>query len=205
MGLMLNNKKGDDMKTSLKISLAVMLITSAFYVGCSNNSSNPTVGDFFTISPADNSNNIGVNDVVTLQFAAPVDAKTIESNFVLISQKDIADSLCPISKNMGHSDMIKDMMDTTMMNHLKNTHWTKGTFKWNPDKTRCEFKADSSLKADTEYMMYIDSDMMNHMENMMNNSMSNGGMNMSGNMNMMNGKKTSELIYKVTRFRTKNN
>ncbi|MBX3043148.1 MAG: Ig-like domain-containing protein [Candidatus Kapabacteria bacterium] len=196
------------MKTSLKISLALMLISTAFFAGCSNmtdnNSGNTDAGNFLTISPADNTQNIGINDAVTIQFAAPVDTKTIEANFVLISQKDIADSLCPVSKNMGHSDMMKDMMDTTMMNHLKMTHHTKGTFKWNSNKTMCEFKSDSALSHNTDYMMYIHSDMMNHMKNMMNNSMSNGGMNMGGNMNMMNGQKASDLIFKVTRFRTMN-
>lgn len=201
---MLNNNKGAEVKTSLKISLAVLLISFTIFAGCSNNSTNPAVGDYLTITPTDNSQNIGVNDAVTLQFASSVNAKTIEANFVLISQKDIADSLCPVSKTMGHSDMNKDMMDTTMMNHLKITHHTKGTFKWNADFTKCEFKSDSALKPNCDYMMYIDSDMMNHMKNMMNNSMSNGGMNMGGNMNMMNGKKASDLIFKVTRFRTMN-
>lgn len=199
------------MKTSLKISLAIILISTAFFAGCSNmtdnNSVNTDAGNFLTISPADNSQNIGINDAVTIQFAAQVDKRTVETNFVLISQKDIADSLCPMGKMMGHSDMMKDMMDTTMMNHLKMMHCTKGTFNWNSDSTKCTFKSDSSLKANCDYMMYIDSDMMNHMKNMMSkNGMMSGGMGMmNGGMNMMNGIKPSDLKFKVTRFRTRSN
>jgi hypothetical protein len=193
-------------KITLKISLALLLISSAFFAGCGmkdNNSTNPTVGNFLSITPTDYSQNIGVNDAVTIQFAAPVDTKTIESNFVLISQKDIADSTCPVNKNMGHSDMNKDMMDTTMMNHLKMTHHTKGTFKWNSDRTKCEFKSASSLSPNTDYMMYINSDMINHMKNMMtSNGMMNGGMGM---MNCSCGNKGLDKTYFTTRFRTRNN
>jgi len=131
----------------------VLILLSAVVFACCNmmgtNPSNSSAKNFLSIIPVDNSQNVGINETVTVQFAAPVDTKTIESNFVLISQKDIADSTCPISKNMGHSDMNKAMMDTIMMNHLKNTHYTKGSFRWNSDRTKCEFKTDLSLEPNT--------------------------------------------------------
>ena len=194
------------MKKINKVIIVSIIITSAIFSGCSmmnNNPTNPTNGNFISISPRDNSQDIGINQVVTIQFAAPVDSKTIEGNFVLISEKDISDSTCPVSKNMGHSDMNADMMDTSMMNHLKMTHHTSGTFKWNSDRTKCEFKSDASLSPNTEYMMYIDSDMMNHMKNVIfSNGMLNGVMGMM-DCDCMN--KGLDKNYIITRFRTKNN
>jgi len=195
------------MEKSNKIIVALMLLSLAIFYGCSNmgnNTTNPTPANFLSISPTNNSQNFGINDAVTLQFAAPVDTKTIESNFVLISQKDIADSTCPISKNMGHSDINKDMMDTTMMNHLKITHHTGGNFKWNSDRTKCEFKSDSSLKPDTDYIMYMGTEMMDHMKFIMskNRMMNGGGMGM---MDCEYGNKGLDKTYITTRFRTRNN
>lgn len=194
------------MKKLFEIMVVLLFLTSALFTGCNkmdNNPLNSTGGNFLTIYPADKSQNIGIDESIIIQFAVPVDSKTIESNFVLISQKDISDSICPISKSMGHSDMNKAMMDTSMMNHLKEIHCTKGTFNWNDDKTRCEFKPDSSLEPDMDYMLYINSDMMNYMKNMM----SDNGM-MNGSMGMMNcdcGNKGLDDPVIITHFKTKAN
>lgn len=170
------------MKKTKYIMIVLILVLTSFLTSCTqmdNNSANNPFGIFLSINPSDNSQNIGVNSAIVLQFAAPVDTKVIESNFVLISQKDISDSSCPVSKNMGHSDMNKAMMDTSMMSHLKNNHCTKGTFKWSSDKKTCEFKSESNLEPNMEYMLYVDPDMVNHMKDvMLTNGMMNTGMGM---------------------------
>jgi len=194
-------------KTTLKITLALMLITSAFLAGCSNmmddNPSGRNVGNFLKISPTDNSRNIGINEPVVIEFAAPVNTEIIEDNFVLIGRNSASDSLGEDCFNLDHSNMNSMMSNGSMMNHLKESHHTKGNFKWNPDKTRCEFIPDSDLEADTDYMMFVDSEMMAHMKSVM----SNNGM-MSGGMGMINcnchdkGLEKSNII---THFRTRNN
>ena len=193
------------MITNFKFSFAILIFASALFTGCNmmdNNATNSNLEHFLTITPTDNSQNIGINEVITLKFATFVDINAIENNFVLISQIDAADSACPVNKNMGHSDLEKDMMDTSMMNHLKLTHRTEGNFNWNSDRTICEFKSDSPLSPNTDYMLYINSDMVKHMKNMMFNI----GM-MNGVMGMMNcncGNKGMDKSYFTTRFRTKN-
>ncbi len=195
------------MKTTLKITAALLLVASAFFIGCTNmmdnNPSSRNVANFLMISPVDNSQNIGINEPVVIEFAAPVNTEIIEDNFVLIGRNSASDTTGEDCFKFDHSNMNSMMTSGSMMNHLKENHHTKGNFKWNSDKTRCEFKSDSNLEADTDYMMFVDSEMMNHMKSVM----SNNGM-MSGGMGMMNcncGNKGLDNSNIITHFRTRNN
>lgn len=194
------------MKNSIKTIIVFFLVATVIFTACEksdNNPINPTIANFLSIFPVDNAVSIGINDKITVQFAAEVDTKIIENSLVLISQKDIADSTCPINKNMGHSDMNADMMDSSMMNHLQMQHFTKGKFTWNSDKTQCDFKPDKSLEPDTEYMIYLNPTMVNEMKTvMMNNGMMNHGMGM---MNCDCGNKGLDKAFIITRFKTGNN
>ncbi|TAL68190.1 MAG: hypothetical protein EPN82_12405 [Bacteroidetes bacterium] len=153
-------KKSILMLCSLVIS-AMLVITSC---SMNDNPANSVSNWFLKFSPANNDESVQVNDRIKLTFAKSVDPKIIEQNFVLISQKDMNDTLCPISKDMGHSDMENAMNNIGMMEHLKDVHHIKGKFSWNSDSTICEFIPDSSLDYNMEYMMFVDQNMVKHME-----------------------------------------
>ncbi|MBX3045209.1 MAG: hypothetical protein KIT33_10340 [Candidatus Kapabacteria bacterium] len=196
------------MKTTLKITTALLLVSSVFFAGCSNMMDNSpvgqNVGNFLMISPSDNSENIGINEPIVIEFAAPVDTKIIEDNFVLIGRYFASEASGEDCFNYDHSNMNSMMSNGTMMKHLKENHHTKGDFKWNSDKTRCEFKPDSDLEANTDYMMFVDSDMMNHMKSvMMNNGMMLRGMGMMSDCDCHNKGLDNTNI--ITHFRTRNN
>jgi hypothetical protein len=146
---------------------AMMVISSCSSMNDRNNPMNPSGNWFVQFSPTNNTDNVLINDKIILTFAKAVDPKIIEANFVLISQKDMNDALCPISNDMGHSDMGNAMKNMDMMKHLKDVHRTKGIFNWSADSTMCEFTPDSVMDYDMEYMMLADRDMVKHMEGMM--------------------------------------
>ncbi len=146
---------------------ALMVISSCTTINDNNNPMNPNGNWFVQFSPANNTENVSINDKIILTFAKAVDPQIIESNFVLISQKDMNDSICPMGNDMGHSDMGNAMMNMDIMKHLKDVHRTKGKFNWNSDSTMCEFIPDSSMDYNMEYMMFADQEMVTHMEGMM--------------------------------------
>jgi len=157
------------MKKSI-ILLVSFFISALMVISSCTMNDNPmnTNGNWFVqFSPANNSQDVSANEIIKLTFAKSVDPKIIEANFVLISKKDMNDSMCPISKDMGHSDMGDAMSNMGMMEHLKDAHHIKGKFNWNSDSTMCEFIPDSGLDYNMDYMMFADSGMVKHMENMM--------------------------------------
>ena len=195
------------MKTTLKITAALLLGASVFFIGCTNmmdnNPASRNVANFLMISPTDNSQNIGINEPVVIEFAAPVNTEIIEDNFVLIGRNSASDSLGEDCFSFDHSNMNSMMTNGSMMKHLKENHHTKGNFKWNSDKTRCEFIPDSDLEADTDYMMFVDSEMMAHMKSVMSkNGMMSGGMGMLDCNCHDKGLDKSNII---THFKTRNN
>lgn len=194
------------MKTTLKITIALLLISTALFLGCSNmmdsNPSNQYVGNFLTITPND-SQEIGINEPIILQFAAPVDANIIEDNLVIINQNAISNIEYIDGKKMEHSDMNSMMSDGTMMAHLKENHCIKGTFEWNSDNTKCQFMPDSGFEADTDYMVFMDSQVMNHMKSIMTErKMMSRGMGMKDCDCHKKGPDNSNII---THFRTRGN
>ncbi|MCO5251904.1 MAG: hypothetical protein M9949_10865 [Candidatus Kapabacteria bacterium] len=195
------------MKTTLQINLALLLISTALFLGCSNmmdsNPSNQFVENFLTISPTDNSQEIGINEPIILQFAAPVDANIVEENFVIINQNSISDIEYIDGKKMDHSDMNSMMSDGSMLAHLKENHCIKGSFEWNSEKTKCEFMPDSGFEADTDYMVFMDSQVMNHMKSIMSERrMMSSGMGLMNCDCHKNGPGNSNII---THFRTRGN
>jgi hypothetical protein len=191
-------------KTTLKIT-ALLLISTALFLGCSNMmDSNPAyqyVGNFLTITPND-SQEIGINEPIILQFAAPVDANIIEYNLVIINQNAVSDILYVDGKKMEHSHMNSMMSDGSMLAHLKENHCIKGTFEWNSDKTKCEFIPDSGFEADTDYMVFMDSQIMNHMKSIMTERKMSRGMGMMDCDCHKKGPDNSNII---THFRTRGN
>lgn len=158
------------MKKSFLLLSIIILISVFFLAGCGmkdNNTLSSNGNEFIKFSPANDAKDVATDEIIRLTFAKSVDPKIIERNFVIISQKDMNDSLCPMSKEMGHSDMGNTMMDSAMMKHIKDVHKTMGKFNWNSDFTMCEFTPDSRLTPDTEYMMFADKEMVNYMGEMM--------------------------------------
>lgn len=158
------------MKKSFLLLSIIILISAFFISGCGmkdNNLMNSNGIEFIKFSPENDAKDVATNEKISLTFAKSVDPNIIEQNFVIISQKDMIDSLCPISKDMGHSDMGNTMMNMEMMKHMKDVHKSMGKFNWNSDFTMCEFIPDLSLSPDTDYMMFVDRDMVSYMGEMM--------------------------------------
>ncbi len=157
--------------------IAVLTLATTILVGCSKDSSSPTTGTQptlnFTTSPADGQANVRLDAAVTLTFAKPVDRAVVERGFHLVSQGDMADSLCPVSDSMGHGAMSPAMMDSMNMNHLMQQHATRGRFVWSSD-TQCTFRPDSMMTPRMQYMMHMGSEMMRMMRDRMEGM--NGGM-----------------------------
>lgn len=162
-------------------------------VGCSKNSSSPVQSydaSPLSITPSDGANGLRLDAQITLSFAKPVDKGVIERNLHLISERDMADSLCPDSKTMAHGNMSMAMMDSGKMHHLDRIHSTRGRFSWNRDSTRCTFAAESLMTPRTQYMIHFGRDMVEMIERRV------------GSMKMMSGHGTGmmnkEMIFHFT-------
>jgi hypothetical protein len=184
--------------------MMILFTCSILFAGCNMMNNNPTSqsnDDFLTMLPSDNSQNVGLDESIVLTFASAIDVNNFETNFSITSQKDIVDSLCPLKNHYGHCNMNQASNDTSMLNHFKYFHTMKGSFKWNENKTQCEFKSDNRFDPNTEYMIYMDSNIMNNMMRSMNSyNMMNGNQTKHCG-NMKNGINSS---YIVRRFKTIN-
>lgn len=163
---------------STKYFFVVILFAFAA-AGCSKDSdmtssSGNATESILTLNPVDNATSVRLDAPVTLTFAKSVDRAIVERGFHLISERAMADSLCPVSPMMGHGNMMGSMADSSKMHHLDQYHMTKGKFIWNSDSTQCTFKPDSMMMPKTQYMMHIDRDMTQMMEQRMS------GMGMMG-------------------------
>ena len=153
-------------------AITMLIVTAALGVlvfsGCSKKSSSPTEPSFdltkFEASPADGAAGVRLDAGVVLWFAKPVDRASVEGGFRLISEKDMADAECPISKSMNHGIMGVSMADSSKMNHLDRYHLTRGKFVWNNDSTLCTFKPDSQLSSKTQYMIHLGRDLTTMMQ-----------------------------------------
>lgn len=129
----------------------------------------------FTIDPADGAGNVRLDAGITLTFSRSVDKAVTEGELHLISERDMADSSCPVNMMMGHTDMDMAMGDSAMMDHLGDRHSTEGRFSWNGDSTQCTFQPDSMMQSGMRYMIHLGPEMMRMMEDRM------------GDMGMMGG------------------
>ena len=151
------------MRTSFVVLVAITLLT---IVGCTKETStvNSPATPAVTLSPADGETSVQLDAAITLQFAKPVDPALVEKQFHLISERDMADSLCPYSTQMDHSNMMVVMSDTGKMHHLDSAHATRGTFSWSSGNTVCTFRPSAMMGSKTSYMMHMGADMVSMME-----------------------------------------
>ena len=84
-----------------------------------------------------------------------MDRSVVERDFHLISERAMADCLCPISNTMSHGNMTISMMDSAKMHHLDLIHSTRGKFVWNAGNTECTFRPDSMMAPKMQYMMHF--------------------------------------------------
>lgn len=158
----------------LGIMMSLLLV-----VGCSTDSGmssmmGPQQSDFALI-PFDGQTEVRLDAGISLAFAEPVDRSVVERNFHLIGEQELVDSLCPIDPMMNHGMMSTAMMDSTLMRHLIEQHYTLGRFSWQDDGMACTFRPDSHLAPGTQYMIHLGGEMMRMMRERM------------GNMGMMGG------------------
>ncbi len=178
------------MKLKKIIISTSVLLTTLIFIGCSKNSNDvmsPDQTGSFTTSPTDLAQSVRLDEKIVLSFAKPVDAKIVENNFHLISQRDMADSTCPTSKSMNHGDMNMTMGDTAKMNHMDAKHSMSGKFSWNSTFTKCTFTPDSMMVPKMQYMMHVGKDMVSMMNQKMGDMGNMGGMMGSNSGTQMSG------------------
>lgn len=178
----------------MSIKYVAMLVV-VFVAGCANEAAAPTspennLEDFLAFKPAAGESSVRLDAPVILTFAKPVDRAAVERGFRLISERIMADSLCPVSKSMDHGDMVNSMADSAKMRHLDQYHVTSGTFTWNSESTRCTFQPDSLMTPRTSYMLRMNREMTQMIEQRM------GSMGMMGGhgTGMMSGEMMSHFF-----------
>lgn len=158
--------------------LMVPALAAMLLAGCANDSSSPVAlapSASIVVNPGDGQTGVRLDAGVNLLFAKPVDRAVVERDFHLISERGMADSLCPTSPAMNHGDMTMAMTDSASMHHLDQTHSARGQFSWNVDNTECTFRPDSMMTSKTQYMIHLGRDMVGMVEERM------------GEMGMMSG------------------
>ncbi len=154
------------MKTSIVFFTTLLIISILSFAGCDqSNNVSPKEQISFQVSPPDGAENVDASSQVIIEFSKPVDPSIVERSFHLISERDMADSLCPVSKDMNHGMMSPASMSQSTMMHLIDRHQSHGTFSWNDSNTKCIFTSDSSLTPNTQYMMDMGKEMMQMMSN----------------------------------------
>jgi hypothetical protein len=134
-------------------------MTSKYIVSVAVSSSAP-----LTVDPGEGQTGVRLDAGVILSFTEPVDRSVVERDFHLISERAMADSLCPVSNAMSHGNMMISMMDSTKMHHLDLIHSTRGKFVWNADNTQCTFRPDSMMAPKMQYMIHFGPDMVGMMQ-----------------------------------------
>lgn len=160
-------------------SFAVFMTLMSVGVGCSKDSSSPTdttslLPASLIVAPADGQTNVRLDAGIVLSFAKPVDRTVVERNIHLISERMLADSLCPDSMMVSHGGMSGVMMDSAMMRHVGRVHATPGRFLWDGG-TNCTFIPDSMMTPQTRYMIHLGPEMMQMMRDRMGEMGTMGG------------------------------
>lgn len=178
------------MKSSIVVVLFVAFTVIIEFAGCSKDSSSAVqTSDTSPLSttPSDGANGVRLDAQIALTFLKPVEKTVVERDLHLISEREMADSLCPVSKTMAHGNMTMTMMDSGKMHHLDQVHSTRGRFSWNSDSTRCTYAPDSLMTPRTQYMIHLGRDMVEMIERRV------------GSMEMMSGHGTgmmsSEMMF----------
>lgn len=192
------------MKENTLMSLAYLLLISAVLTGCFKMMDNPSGSNemsFISTYPANNSINVETNQPIIVEFASSVIPKIIEENCKLIKVDENSYKKECMCGGFDPSKIQNMQGDSSMMNYLKNQNQIKGSFKWNSNKTKCEFVCDDNLDINSDYILIFDNQMMNHMRSLMNtrNMMSKG-------MGMMNCKCQNKCMDNqniLVHFRTK--
>ncbi len=173
------------------IKLFVIVFIIAMVIGgCSKNSTSPeeTIPPAnLTVSPSDGQSAIRLDAAIALTFAKSVDRAIVERNLHLISQRAMADSLCPDSTMMSHGGMMNIMADSSMMRHMSQVHSVRGRFSWSGDSTMCYFRSDSMMTPRMQYMIHMGGEMTQMMERRM------GSMGMMGSHGT--GMMTKDMMY----------
>lgn len=154
----------------LKLFVIVIVLMSSV-IGCARDASSSMDAteplQSVIVVPADGQTNVRLDAVVTIAFAKPVDRTVAERNIHLISERMLADSLCPDSLMMSHGGMGSVMMDSSMMRHMGQVHATQGRFVWDVGNTSCTFAPDSMMSPQTQYMVHMGPEMMQMLRNRM--------------------------------------
>lgn len=161
-------------------SRTVVALLAIGAAGCSNDSSSPmgmtpSPPAYLTVDPADGQANVRLDAGITFTFARPVDRTVVERNLHIISERSMADSLCPDTTMMGHGGMNGVMTDSSMMHHMGQVHATPGRFTWNGSNTQCYFTPDSLMTPLTTYMIHTGPEMMQMMRARMGDMGTMGG------------------------------
>jgi len=158
-----------------RIVIFLGIIVSAalfvFIAGCGKNG-NDITGDnsipapkIVNVFPADGSTDVPIGTDIGIKFDMPMDTLSVMQNFYFSGGDNMhlwMDSLNQY-QNMGGMGNMMDM--DHMMNWIDSIH-ISGEFHWNESGDSCLY-IPGTMVPDTDYMIYINGDIMSHDGNMM--------------------------------------
>ncbi len=118
-----------------------------------------------SVWPADGANNVSRNPIITLSFDMPMDTHSVRSNFHFSGGAEMHEWLDSLDHHQGMGGM--GMIDMGHMMDWLADFEDGGQFDWNAAMDSCQFRPDSTLMSDADYLIYLYGDVHAHDGGMM--------------------------------------
>ena len=173
-------RPGTEVDMSYRMLLPLAILLASPLAGCSSDHATTAPSrSTLSVVPADGAVGVRLDAPVAIEFPTPVDRAVVERSFHLMSEASMNDTLCSADPSMV-GDMTEMMGDEGMMGHMLESHSVAGQFEWN-GATSCVFRPGEPMTAQTRYMIYLGSEVMQMMDDGMSMT-GNGGTMMDGAM-----------------------
>lgn len=146
-------------RTPIRILLFVAAAATLFSIACykENPVSDDYLGQFeppiiFDIEPENGAGDVDRNSGVIIRFSETMDTASVSANCYLVSGNEMRQWLDSLSHSRGGQS--GDCPDSCLMNWL-DTICCEGQFHWNGSLDSCVFQPDSSLRAQSDHMVYL--------------------------------------------------
>jgi hypothetical protein len=142
-----------------------------WFAGCSKDNSDVTgnnsaqAPEILNIVPADGASNVQRNSGISIKFNMPMDTLSVMTNFHFSGGAGMHEWMDSLEYNQIHGGM-GNMMNMEHMMHWMDSIHIGGEFRWNYTMDSCSYEPDS-LMPNTEYMIYMNGDIMSHNGTMM--------------------------------------
>jgi hypothetical protein len=149
------------------IVFSIILIVIA--IGCDDDKSpagdagntGPTI---LSVAPADNAINVPATTMISIKFNVPMDSQSVMLSFHCLGGQHMYDLMDSLNHHMGSGGHMMNM--DHLMGWMDSTS-VSGDFHWNDAVDSCWFAPESSLAPDTEYMIFMNGDIMSRDGGMM--------------------------------------